>query len=166
MRPAADSKGGTEIWALPLSGDRKPFRVVPSLFTNNWAAVSPDRKWMAYTSNESGRFEVYVTAFPGGGAKWEVSVNGGQMPKWRRDGKELFFIDPADGLMAVDVSSAGNTIQVGTAHPLFHAVGLQSQLGPYAVTADGKKFLINGGNVKEENQPLVMVQNWAGSLKK
>jgi len=166
MRPAADGKGGTEMWALPLSGDRKPFPIVPSLFTNTWAAVAPNGKWMAYSSNESGRFEVYVTAFPGGGAKWEVSVNGGSMPKWRRDGKELFFLDPADNLMAVEVNTSGNTIQTGTPHLLFRPVGLQSQLGPYTVTADGKRFLINGGNVKEENQPFVLVQNWAHQLKK
>ena len=166
MRPAADGKGGTGIWALPLSGDRKPFAIVSSLFTNNLAAISPDSKWIAYSSSESGRFEVYVTAFPGGGAKWEVSVSGGTGPKWRRDGRELFFVDPADNLMAVDVSTSGKTIQAGTPHPLFHAVGLQGQLGPYAVTADGKKFLINGGNVKEENEPFVLVQNWAAQLKK
>ena len=166
MRPAADGKGGTEMWALPLSGDRKPFPIVPSLFTTNWGVISPDGKWMAYASNESGRFEVYITAFPEGGAKWEASVNGGSMPKWRRDGKELFFLDPADNLMAVDVRSAGHTIQAGTPHLLFRSVGLQSQLGPYAVTADGKKFLINGGNVKEENQPFVLVQNWTAQLKK
>ena len=88
------------------------------------------------------------------------------MPKWRNDGKELFFLDPADNLMAVDVSTSTNTIQTGTPHPLFRAVGLQSQLGPYAATADGKKFLINGGNVKEENQPFVLVQNWPAQLKK
>jgi serine/threonine protein kinase/Tol biopolymer transport system component len=166
MRPAADGKGGTALWAWPLSGDRKPFPIVSSSFTNYSAAISPDGKWMAYSSTESGRFEAYVTAFPGGGAKWEVSVNGGTMPKWRHDGKELFFLDPADSLMAVDVSTSSNTIQTGTPHPLFRAVGLQSQLGPYAATADGKKFLINGGNVKEENQPFVLVQNWPAQLKK
>ncbi|HET9409355.1 MAG TPA: protein kinase [Candidatus Sulfotelmatobacter sp.] len=166
MRPAADGKGGTEIWALPLSADRKPFSVLSSSFTNYSTAISPDGKWMAYSSTESGRFEVYVTAFPGGGAKWEVSVNGGSMPKWRHDGKELFFLDPADNLMAVDVSTTGKTIQTGTPHPLFRPLGLQGQLGPYAVTADGKKFLINGGNVKEENQPFVLVQNWTAQINK
>jgi len=166
MRPSADGKGGTEMWALSLSGDRKPFAIVSSLFTTSAAAISPDGRWMAYASIESGRFEVYVTAFPSGGAKWEVSVNGGSLPKWRRDGKELFFLDPADNLMAVDVNTSRNTIQTGTPHPLFRPVGLQSQLGPYAVTADGKRFLINGGNVKEENQPFVLVQNWTAQLKK
>lgn len=166
MRPAADGKGGTEVWALPLSGERKPFAVIPSLFSTFGAAISPNGKWIAYESNESGRFEIYLTAFPTGGAKWEVSVNGGSTPKWRHDGKELFFLDTADNLMAVDVSASAKTIQTGTPHLLFHAVGLQGQLGPYAVTADGKKFLINGGNVKEENQPFVLVQNWTAQLKK
>ena len=128
--------------------------------------MSPDGKWLSYESNESGRFEIYVTAFPGGGGKWQVSTGGGTAAKWRRDGKELFFLDPADNLMAVDVNPSGATIQLGTPHALFRAVGVQNTLGPYAVTGDGKKFLINAGDVKEENQPLTMVQNWPASLKK
>ena len=94
-----------------------------------------------------------MTAFPGGGVKWEASAKGGEFPEWRRDGKDLFFLDPADNLMAVDVSTSGNTVQTGTPHALFHAVGIQTYEGPYAVTADGKKFLINSGDVKEEGQP-------------
>lgn len=159
--------GGTAIWGLPLTGDeRKPFAIVPSLYSTGAATVSPDNKWMSYESNESGRFEVYVTLFPGGGGKWQVSTAGGTSAKWRRDGKEMFFLDPADNLMAVDVNPSGSTIQLGTPHALFRAVGVQNTLGAYSVTADGKKFLINTGDVKEENQPLTMVQNWTAALRK
>ena len=165
-RLSGDGTPGTAIWALPLSGnERKPFPIVSSAFTTLQAVLSPDGKWMSYESNESGRFEIYVTSFPGGGAKWQVSTGGGTFAKWRRDGKEMFFLDPADNLMAVDVNSSGPTIQLGTPHALFRVFGIQNTLGPYDVTADGKKFLINSGDVKEENQPMTMVQNWTAALK-
>jgi Tol biopolymer transport system component len=165
-RLAADGTPGTAMWALPLMGsERKPFPVVSSAFTTLHAVLSPEGKWMSYESNESGRFEIYVTSFPGGGAKWQVSTSGGSFAKWRRDGREMFFLDPADNLMAVDVNPSSPTIQLGTPHALFRVFGIQDTLGPYDVTADGKKFLINSGDVKEENQPLTMVQNWTVALK-
>jgi Tol biopolymer transport system component len=166
MRLSADRKTGTDIFALPLFGERKPFPVVETAFDDREAAVSPDGKWMAYQNNESGHSEVYVTAFPSGGAKWQVSTNGGTDPKWRRDGKELFFLDPADNMLAVNLDALGNVARMGAPHALFHAAGVQNQQGPYAVSADGKKFLINSGDVKEESQPFTLVQNWPAELKK
>ena len=166
MRVATDQRSATDIYGLPLSGERKPFPIVQNAFNNMQPRVSPDGKWMAYSSSESGRFEVYVTGFPGGGAKWQVSTSGGSFPSWRRDGRELFWLDPGDNMMAVDVNTAGTTVRVGTPQALFHAGGVQTQQGPYAVTADGKKFLINTGDVKEENQPFILVQNWPAEIKK
>ena len=166
MRLSPDRKTGTDIWALPLEGERKPFPIVQSAFDDREAEISPDSKWMAYSNNESGRSEVYVTAFPGGGAKWQASSNGGEIPKWRRDGKELFFLDLTGNLTAVDVSPDANAVRLGTPHVLFHAAGLRAATGPYGVTADGKKFLINSGAVKEENVPLTLVQNWTAEVKK
>jgi eukaryotic-like serine/threonine-protein kinase len=166
MRLSADRKTGTDIWALPLVGERKPFSIVATAFDDRDAAISPGSKWMAYDNNETGRSEVYITAFPSGGAKWQVSTSGGTNPTWRRDGKELFFLDPADYVMAVDVSSSGNVARMGTPHMLFHVTGLQKEQGPYTVSADGKKLLINSGDIKEESQPLTLVQNWASELKK
>ena len=121
---------------------------------------------MAYQSNESGRREIYITAFPGGGAKWQVSNNGGSSPKWRRDGKELFFLDAADTITTVDVNTAGGAPQLGAPHALFQAVGIQRDFGPFDVTADGKKFLVNSGNLKEGSDPLTLVLNWTAELKK
>jgi eukaryotic-like serine/threonine-protein kinase len=155
-----------DLWVLPLFGDRKPFPIVQTSFDDIYAAVSPDGKWMAYQNNESGRMEVYVTAFPGGGAKWLVSANGGVQPKWRGDGKELFFLDSADSVMAVDVSTAGNAVRLGVPHALFQAVAVQRQAGAFDVTADGKRFVINSGNLKEGNEPMTLVQNWPAELKK
>jgi eukaryotic-like serine/threonine-protein kinase len=162
---------GNHIWALPLSAegkpaDGKPFPIVQDAFDEKAPIVSPDGKWLAYQSNESGRAEIYITAFPAGGAKWQVSSNGGTMPKWRRDGKELFFADPQDNIVAVDVNTSGNAVKLGAPHTLFQAVGIQRDFGPFDVTADGKKFLINSGNLKEGTEPLTLVQHWPAELKK
>ena len=157
---------GDQIWALPLSGEGKPFPIVQDALDERAPTVSPDGKWLAYQSNESGRPEIYITAFPASGAKWQVSSNGGITPKWRRDGKELFFLDPLDYIVAVDVNTSGNAVKLGAPHTLFQAVGIQRDFGPYDVTADGKKFLINSGNLKEGTEPLTLVQNWPAELKK
>jgi len=150
----------------PLAGDGKPFPIVQTPFEERDPQISPDGKWMAYRNNESGRMEVYITAFPGGGAKWQVSTNGGFEAKWRGDSKELFFVDSSDNLMAVDVNASGSAVRLGVPHVLFQAVGAQRQAGPFDVTRDGKKFLINNGNPKEGNEPVTVVLNWPAELKK
>ncbi len=161
-----DPGGNVDIWALPLMGDRKPFPVVQTPFADAGPAVSPAGKWMAYQNNESGRTEVYLTAFPDGGARWQASTNGGADPRWRWDGKELYFLDPTDNLMAVDVDISGGTPRLGVPHTLFQAIGVQRQVGSYVVTGDGKKFLINSGSTQQGNEPLTLVQNWTAELKK
>jgi len=165
-RKVPQSETGFHIWALPLFGDGKPFPIVQSAFEDRYATVSPNGKWMAYQSNESGRWEVYITAFPGGGAKWQVSSIGGAAAKWRGDGKEIFYLDPSDNLVAVDVNASGSAVQLGTPHSLFQAIGIQREYGPYDVSADGKKFLINSGNLKEGSDPFTLVLNWPAELKK
>ena len=110
--------------------------------------------------------EVYITAFPGGGAKWQVSSNGGTDAKWRGDGKEFYFLDSADNMMAVDVSTVNRAIRLGVPHVLFQVVGAQRQSGPYDAAAVGKKFFINSGNPQEGNEPVTLVQNWPAELKK
>lgn len=97
--------------------------------------------------------------------KWQVSTRGGTRAEWRRDGRELFFLDAADNVMACNVKTDGKTIQFDTPHLLFRGSGVQNQQGPYAVSSDGKMFLMNSGDLKEENEPLVLVQNWARELK-
>jgi eukaryotic-like serine/threonine-protein kinase len=165
-RKTLPSESGYHLWVLPLTGEAKPFPIVQTAFDERNAAISADGRWMAYESDLSGRREVYITAFPGGGAKWEVSTAGGATPKWRKDGKELFFLDNADNIMAVDVTVSGNAVRLGVPHVLFQAVGTQREAGPYDVTADGKKFLINSGNLKEGTEPFTLVQNWTAELKK
>jgi serine/threonine protein kinase len=165
-RRMTKTETGYHLWVLPLFGDGKPFPIVQDAFDESLPAVSPDGKWMVYQSNESGRREIYITAFPAGGAKWQVSTNGGTSAKWRRDGKELFFLDPTDKIVSVDVNASGNAVRLGTPHDLFQTVGIQREYGPFDVSADGKKFLLNSGNLKEGSDPFTLVLNWPAELKK
>src|ERR1700722_4617571 len=175
QRRLNQNETGDHIWALPLvtegtlgdgkNGDGKPFPIVQDAFDERAPIVSPDGKWLAYQSNESGRPEIYITAFPAGGAKWQVASNGGTTPKWRRDGKELFFLDPQDNIVAVDVNTSGNAVKLGSPRTLFQSVGIQRDFGPYDVTADGKKFLIKSGNRKEDSEAITLAQNWPAEVK-
>jgi len=161
-----DPRNNLDIWALPLSGNDKPFPIVQTAFDDVGPAVSPKGQWMAYQNNESGRMEIYLTPFPGGGARWQVSTSGGVDAQWRRDGKELFFLDPADNLMAVDVDTSSGAPRLGAPHVLFQALGIQRQVGSFVATADGKRFLINSANEKNGGEPLTLVINWQADLKK
>ena len=165
---ANGTQGSFDLWTLPLFGEQKLFPIVQTPFDDRAPAISPDGKWMAYQNSESGRNEIYITAFPAGGAKWQVSASGGAeaRARWRKDGKELFFLNLTDDIMAVDVSTAGNVVKLGVPHVLFHASGVQRQAGAYDVTRDGKKFLLNTGNLKEDSEPMTLVQNWPKELRK
>lgn len=157
---------GSHLWALPLSGDGKPIALLQDSNSEREGQISPDGKWMAYTSNESGRNEVYITPFPAGGAKWQVSKDGAVWPKWRGDGKEIYFLDGLDNVVAVDVMPAGNAVNLGVPHILFQAIGVQRDYGAFDVTADGKKFLVNSGSLNQGSEPFTLVQNWPADLKK
>jgi len=144
-----DAKTKYDLWALPMNGEGKPFLVVRTDYDERDGQFSPDGKWIAYESDESGRFEIYIQPFPGPGAKLPVSTNGGAQVRWNRDGKELFFIGLDERLMAVQIKlpSAGQAIEVGAPVPLFPtrvaggAVNVQRQ--QYVVSPDGQRFLIN-----------------------
>jgi serine/threonine protein kinase len=163
---ANDDPAGSAIRALSLSGGGAPFTVLQNTFRNVGPAISPNGKWILYQSDESSRYEIYITPFPGGGAKWQVSTNGGVDAQWRGDSKELYFLDPSDNLMAVDVETSGGAPRLGTPHALFQALGVQRQVGSYVASSDGKKFLINSGNAKEGTEPLTLVLNWPALVKR
>jgi Tol biopolymer transport system component len=108
----------TEIWALPLVGERTPFQVVPSgAYTSQYPRFSPDMRWVAYWSDESGRREVYVVPFHGAG-KWQVSTSGGTYPIWRKDGKELFFLSLSWVVTAVPIGVDGGPLKLGASERL------------------------------------------------
>jgi len=172
-----DPKTSNDLWVLPLSGDRKPSPLLHTPFSETHGQISPDGKWLAYSSNETGRGEIYVQPFPSGAGKWQVSTSGGQFPRWRRDGRELFYMTQASGgkMMAVDVTSSGSTFEAGSPKELFDSPyinlahsGTGPGAGPYhtfAVSADGQRFLIPhppSTDAATVTMPIAVVENWAG----
>jgi Tol biopolymer transport system component len=154
---------GTDIWALPLDGDRKPFPVVQTDFEERGGQFSPDGKWIAYQSNESGRFEIHVQPFPGPGARSPISTGGGYQPRWRRDGQEIFYIAPDNRLMAVPIqfASNGQAIEPGTPVPLFR-LRLGTQVfsdSSYMVASAGQRFLVNAVT-EDATSPITVVLNF------
>jgi Tol biopolymer transport system component len=116
-------------------------------------------------SYESGRNEVYITSFPVVGSKWQVSTNGGREPRWRADGKELFYFNPDNVLTAVEVRATSSGLELGATRPLFAVYPGRGLRGAFAVSPDGKHFLVN--TITDENlPPLMLVTNWAAELKK
>jgi len=169
MRSDPKSNTSYDIWALPMfpdkSGDQKSFPVVATNFADVAPSFSPDGKWLAYANNETGRFEVYIQPFPSGGGRWQVSTAGGSRPNWRKDGKELFFFSTDQQMMAVDVSQKGASLQLGAPHALFKATTVSGPSGPYTVSADGKKFVMNTVLPQSITEPLTLIINWQADLK-
>ena len=165
-------QGGTDMYALadPLSpGEHKPIPVVVTEFGETQGQISPDGRWIAYSANESGRYDIYVRPFPPDDArtdKWIVSSNGGVQPRWRADGKELFYFSPDRKLMAVDIKTEP-LFEAGAPHLLFETpLFLPSQLlFRYDVTPDGKRFLIILPATGVASSPATVVQNWESALK-
>ena len=157
--------GGTtqsrfDLWVLPLSGDRKPTPFLQTPFAEDSPAFSPDDRWIAYDSNVTGRFEVYVRSFPGPGGQFQISRNGGWAPRWRGDGKEIFFLALDGTMMAADVTS-GKELQAGVPRPLFQTQLLKgADRHTYAVTKDGKRFLLKVPDQRQVGMPITLVLNW------
>jgi Tol biopolymer transport system component len=151
-----------DLWVLPLFGDRKPFLFIESPFIDLASQYSPDGRWVAYNSNESGRSEVYVVPFPGPGARTRISTAGGDNARWRRDGKEIFYLE-RNTLMAAGVAANGSRFEVGTVQRLFDVPTVDGYW-PYDVTPDGQRFLVN--TLESEVAPLTIVVNWPAALKK
>ena len=169
---SSSPKTGNDIWVLPnpglASGDAKPMPILATQFNEGEAQVSPDGRWIAYTTNESSASAVYVRPFStegnGGGAKWLISKGLAIYPRWRSDGKQIFYADPNLDIMAVDIDTSKG-FQAGTPRRLFTAPPPLLTIG-WSMTADAKRFLFittpNGGRPA----PFTVVLNWAASLKK
>jgi serine/threonine protein kinase len=149
-----------QIFALTLEGERKPSLVVER---GTAGKLSPDGRWLAYNSAESGRAEVYVMPFGGGQGKWQVSANGGGRPQWSTDGKELYYMDLTFNLFAVPVTNAGGSLQFGVAQKLITNWSAPQVF--YDVSPDGKKFLLD--RVEQQvSQSVTVVTNFTAGLKK
>jgi hypothetical protein len=155
----------TDIWALPLFGDRKPFPVVHSGFTESLGVLSPDGRWIAYMSDETGAPNIYVQPFLRAGGKYRISPNGGRNPHWRADGRELFYLD-GEGAMTVVPVVVGETFEAGLPTRLFDAGALGFQQ-TYAVTRDGRRFLVNTMPQRATTAtPLTVIVNWTSTLQR
>jgi hypothetical protein len=152
------------------SGGRKVIPVANNeAFTESHGQVSPDSRWVAYDSNESGKAEVYVQPFPPGQGrtgKWLISTDGGLQPRWRGDGKELYYLSNDRRMMVVDVKAA-SAFEAGTPRSLFSTPPMNTNavLGQYDVTRDGKRFLLIAPSLSAASIPATVVLNWRTGLK-
>jgi Tol biopolymer transport system component len=155
-----------DLWLLPMEGDHKPAPFLRTASNESQGQFSVDGKWLAYVSDESGRYEVYVQPIPSDGRRWPISTAGGTEPRWSRDGRELFYISGAQTLVAVPVS-IGAGFQPGPAHTLFE--GVQTTLGgSYQPSPDGQGFLMLAraeGDATPGPPPITVALNWQERLK-
>jgi Tol biopolymer transport system component len=161
-----DPKTGSDLWAVPLNDPQKHIPVAHTEFSESNGQFSPDGKWVAYESNESGRFEVYVQPFTGPGRKTQISLKGGAQARWRHDGQALFYIGADDRLTEVPLrfGADGQSVEPGPPAFLFttHIGGaVQGQLlQQYAVALDGQRFLLNAVTQEPSVSPITVILNW------
>jgi eukaryotic-like serine/threonine-protein kinase len=161
MFTESDRTTGFDLWVLPLSGERKPAPVLRTRFNEDAPRISPDGRWIAYDSGESGGSEIYVAAREGSGGRIRISRDGGSFPKWRRDGRELFFMAPGRRLMAASVK-AGSRLDVAVPVELFR---LDSGALDFDVAPDGQRFLFSQP-AQEPGPPITVILNWTALLGK
>ncbi len=157
-----NAASASDIWVLPMHGGHSPHPYLATSFSEKDACFSPDGQWVAYTSDESGRNEVYVQSFPDPHEKVQISNGGGVSPRWAPSGRELYFLSIDRRLMAVKVTT-GNSLQAGTPIPLFET-SVDLGANRYAPDHDGRRFLLNVGAARTGAAPLVVVLNWADHL--
>ncbi len=155
------------IVVIPMTSDEKPFPIMPTLqgvtlFT--LPRISPDGKWLAYMASESGRAEVYITSFPKGEGKWQVSNTSGLMPVWSRDGKEIFYLSATDTLNVADITYSGEAPVIGTPRKLFWIPLVSSSNWSYDVAPDGKSFLVDSVIYSANGRTITLVENWDAGL--
>jgi hypothetical protein len=168
MAYATATAGLTDIWIIPTSGDRKAFAFAATPFNETHAVFSQDSRWIAYTSYESGRPQVFVQPFPPTGVKEQISRDGGAQPMWRGDGRELFFLTPDGTMMATTITTTPDHIDAAAPQPLFVS-NVTNVPNPrlYAVTKDGQRFLINARPQQSSSvPPLAVVVNWTAGIQK
>jgi Tol biopolymer transport system component len=153
---AVDEDGKSNLWVLPLIGDRKP-SMIPSSLNVRQGRFSPDARWLAYVSEEDGQDEIYVQAVPAQESRWRVSTRGGANPRWGRDGREIFYQSPDNKLLSVPILVSGRQdLQLGTASVLLDLIVHDS----YDVTPDGQRFIVSLPS-EDRPAPLNVVVNWA-----
>jgi Tol biopolymer transport system component len=159
----ARTRGGWDLWTYSIA-DRKATPFLQTPFNEILPKFSPDGRWISYTSNESGRDEVYVAPFPGPGGKWQISTEGGRGSLWTRGGREIVYRSPTDELMAVDVRT-DPTFQTGVPRVLFKTRFRPPPGRGFDCTPDGERFLINLRAGEDASDPITLVQNWSAGRK-
>ncbi len=159
--------GATDIWAVALAQPDKPFALVQTPFVDTGGVFSPDGRWVAYVSMQTGTWEIFVTAFPAGGAPYQVSASGGRLPVWSADGKTIYFVGARDELTSAEVDGSGPRFEIRTPKPLFP---LPLFIGPrlasaYAIVPDGKRILANAAPDLAAPR-IAFVANWTSGLTK
>jgi Tol biopolymer transport system component len=160
-----------DLWLLPMTGDRNPMRYMETPFDEFQGQFSPDGKWMAYGSEESGRWEIYVQPIPASGGKWQVSNAGGTQPRWRRDGREIFYLSMDKKIVSVE-ARLGPRPEFGAPEALFPVWLLQNAVGTdeFVPASDGQRFLalnaVSGVSAAQGQQVLTVVVNWTATLPK
>jgi eukaryotic-like serine/threonine-protein kinase len=162
-----DPKTGQDLWVLPLAGDHQSSLFLQTPFIEYQGRFSPDGRWIAYSSDDQGTFEVYVQTFPASSGKWQISTNGGIHPWWRGDGKELYYLSIDRKLMAVEVKPGGS-FEAGAPRALFDLAPVRAIGGAssYAVTAAGDRFLFVTAREETASLQFTVVVNWAAEAKK
>jgi Tol biopolymer transport system component len=149
----------SDIWAINADGSQ-PTELVSSSFNESYPSISPDGRWMAYVSDESGSDEIYVTTFPEPARRWQVSTDGGTYPRWRDDGSELFYVKAGGELQVAEIDGSGPALVVGEISELFSwnmSAGLRNT---FDAAPDGQRVLVIRGLASSETEPLRVVLNW------
>jgi hypothetical protein len=167
---ALDPRTQFDVWAAPMPGPGKAFPYASGEGRQRHARFSPDGRWVAYSSDESGRPEIYVQPFPATGAKWLVSTEGGDQAFWRGDGREIFFVNGKVELTAAEVRT-GETFEAGSPRVLFpirtpYTFSLAALGTPFVPAADGRRFLVNSLVEDREVTPILVILNWSAEVKK
>jgi eukaryotic-like serine/threonine-protein kinase len=161
-----------DMWVLPQFGDRKEYQLLDSVFDEVTPQFSPDGRWLAYSSDDTGTFEIYVQSFSADGKlgsdKKRISTNGGRFPAWRHDGSELFYIAADGSVMAATVKAGGNEFEFSTPKALFRARLLTwaANFHELDVTPDGQRFLIGTRIGEPTAPPPTVILNWTAAMKK
>jgi hypothetical protein len=160
---------GTDLLVLPLAPDRPGVALKPQPFlkSSSFGQFSPDGGWVAYESHESQGAEIYLVPFSRPTEKHQISQNGGFRPRWRQDGKEIFYLTPSRQLMAAEVRVSGDTVEVGAIRELIGGIRIPFGAGYfYDLSADGQRILAAVPANPEGPRPITLVENWTTALKK
>jgi Tol biopolymer transport system component len=161
-----DMNSKMDLWLLPLDGDRKPVPFLQTEFREGRGTFSPDGRWIAYQSDETSRWEIYVRAIDGSPGKWQVSIDGGVLPTWSSDGRRIFFLSTDRKYKAAAVRTAGGAIAVDSIRTMFDLDSRSVIGGIHDITRDGKNILAIVGSSRQTTPPITMVVNWDEELRK